>query len=113
MNKIDFKDHIPPKLTSIKGGKEGSIEIKRHTTVCRHWNLIIDIKSRSISCKNCGAIVDPFEHICQWAEEEHKTALNLIGLKHEEKQLETKVEELKAKEKRIKARIYTAKKKEG
>lgn len=107
MNKIES-----PKLIPINGGKEGRIkvDIKQNTAICRHWNVNIDEKNRSISCRKCGTIIDPFGYLLQWAEEERQTELNLICLKQDEKRLKKGIEELRAEEKRIKARIRNAKK---
>lgn len=73
---------------------------------CRHQAVEIDDNAREVDCQLCGASLDPIKVL-------YDIAINEIRLQYTEKEyieLKEKTADLKAEEKRIKARIRTARK---
>lgn len=88
-----------------------AIEAKR--SACRHQHSIIDRKVRTLRCKDCGADLDPFDRIAGIAEGNTRLYRQIVDrdrLERQLKNLRTDLEQLKAEEKRSKARAAAAKK---
>lgn len=64
INFSDFKDGIFTRLAIVP---------RKHASWrCRHCNFEIFPQTREVRCKDCGEIVDPFDVIMQYAEEERR-----------------------------------------
>lgn len=79
----------------------------RKDAPCFHHRVIVYDRDRKLECENCGADVDPFKFIADFARKQRW----LQHCKEELASLRTEVDELKREEKNIKARIRRAKKK--
>jgi hypothetical protein len=84
-----------------------SLVISHRTTFCPHRHVLVSEDDRTVECGACGAILDPFAVILMYAKEERSFAYAKGCLAKLSKQ----VQELKAEEKRIKARLDRAKSK--
>ncbi|HYE35479.1 hypothetical protein [Methylocaldum sp.] len=51
-NIIDFAEAKPRRMFRMVG-------LKRALS-CAHWQLVIDERSRTLACKDCGSIIEPF-----------------------------------------------------
>lgn len=76
---------------------------------CQHWQMEIDEGKRTLTCKTCGALLDPFDVHLQYARRERSWRY----WDGQRKEAEQRVEELKAEEKRIKARMANASRKDA
>jgi hypothetical protein len=88
-----------------------AIEAKR--SACRHQHSIIDRKSRTLRCKDCGADIDPFDRIAGIAEGNTRLYRQIVDrdrLERQIKNLRAEVDMIKGEEKRAKSRLAAAKK---
>lgn len=51
--------------------------------VTRHKNIVVDEKTRTITCTECGYVIDPFDYLLEWAREGDRRlqALNAIRVR--------------------------------
>lgn len=87
----------------------GSQMTVAHSGHCQHRQMVVDESKRTIECQSCGAVLDPFDVHMQYARRERSWRY----WDRERKQAEARVEELKAEEKRIKARMANASRKDA
>lgn len=64
MNLVALKPEFLADLELKKKKVEGR---KKCIRKCRH--IVIDPKSRTIECQDCGFTLDPFDYLLHWAEE--------------------------------------------
>lgn len=87
-------------------------EIKPSDTIyCRSGckNILVDGKMRTLTCRECGAIVDAFQWAVKMAMEESHLLQRIRQLKTEADTHEKRLDEMKAEEQRVKARVRAAK----
>ncbi|MGC6654173.1 hypothetical protein [Pantoea sp. EEL5] len=75
---------------------------------CQHANVLVDAHYRSLTCRHCGAVVDPFDWINERAKGESKVDWELKSLRQEIKDHRDGLEKLKREETNCRARIKTA-----
>lgn len=87
-----------------RDGPKKRIVRKNH---CDHWEIEIDETARTIICRKCKKVVDPFNMLVRYAQEENRAFLDLLNwqsevkrLKAEKVELSRDVRNLKAKKKR-------------
>jgi len=80
---------------------------RRRPGDCKHTRVIVDPVLRRVECRDCESVVDPIQVLVQYAEGERNFQYRQESIDR----LAKRVKELAAEEKRIKARIYRAKKK--
>lgn len=69
INFSDFKDGISTSLT---------IAPRKHSPWrCRHCDFEVFPQTREVLCKECGEVVDPFDVIMQYAENERRFVWNV------------------------------------
>lgn len=108
----DDADDKPDNVVTIHFGAGGETRIKdasfdkRH---CRHVRMLIDEENRSISCEVCEKPLDPFQICLDYARRER----NWRHYETEEHKTRKKISELEAEEKKLKARIRNAKRKDA
>lgn len=73
---------------------------------CRHRRLSIDQEHRLVECKECGAEVDPFDVLWDYAVNERQ----LYNVEKRRKELYEELNRLKREERNTKARLRRAKK---
>jgi len=108
MNEQDASGGIILKLES-----EHTLEIERKPKTPKAYcydhlrHVIVDSENRTIECKLCGNIVDPFAYIEKWAIEGERRMAGLDGIKAririanaEFKRLEQRVDNMRAQLKR-------------
>jgi len=76
---------------------------------CRHVRVLVDADLRRVECRECGEILDPIEVLLQFASKERQFSYRKDALEN----IQRRVQELSKEERRIKARISRAKKKES
>ena len=76
---------------------------------CRHKQVDVDPGERTVECSRCGAVIDPFDAILMIADEWEGLDAWARRRERERDEAFAKTKELKAEEKRLKARIRTAK----
>lgn len=76
---------------------------------CKHSHMLVDAAKRTLECKNCKAVLDPFEVHLQYAHRERTWR----GWDQERRAAEKRIEELKAEERKIKARTKAASRKDA
>jgi|GEM_PF-4401895 len=98
------------KLAEVVVGNFGSarLDIKpRMINECRHTRVRVDPKLRRVECRDCEEILDPVEVLLQYANKERQFRYRREALDD----IQHRVKDLAAEEKRIKARIRRAEKK--
>lgn len=75
---------------------------------CTHMKLHVDSHHRSLTCRRCGAVVDPFDWINSIADGETKVEWELKTLRMEIAAHREGLEKLKREEVNTRARIKTA-----
>lgn len=86
-------------------------QIKQHDGYCNECanSVLIDDHLRLLTCRKCGAILDPFNWASRMAREESYLMRRIFDLKRESQIHSETVEALKAEEQRVKARVRAAK----
>lgn len=69
---------------------------------CHHRCYVVNAKDRSVTCSNCGALVDAFDAMLHIAKEGHNQALNKQHVRNEIRELEQRHELIKQVVQRIK-----------
>lgn len=80
--------------------RESGTEIR-----CHHEAVWVNEKDRTIRCRRCDALVEPFNFILHLCETENRYAESVKYLRREEKQRRQNIEKLIQIEKNAKARI--------
>lgn len=76
---------------------------------CRHTGTVVDEVARTVGCATCGAPLDPIQLLLEYARHERHW-------RHWEAEVgrcQTKLEELKAEERKVKARTKSASRKDS
>lgn len=79
---------------------------------CYHHSVWVDEKERTLRCRRCGSLVEPFNYILYLCDTENRYVENVKYLRREEKQRRQNIEKLIQIEKNAKARIRRAGNKE-
>lgn len=71
---MDLTPAEPSNIIALNGSVESQFEITRKERAkeyqcTRHKRVVIDSEMRTVTCRDCGYIVDPFAYIEQWAKE--------------------------------------------
>ena len=91
----------------IEGVFDGPmIAVTNHAPMCRHSKLYVDAESRAVSCRGCSAHLDAFSVLLDFANKERHAR----HWDRERLDTQKRLHELKAEEKRVKARLRNAKK---
>ncbi len=72
---------------------------------CIHDSVLVDEKERTLRCRRCDALVDPFNYILHLCDTESRYIQNVKYLRQEESQRRQNIEKLIQIEKNAKARI--------
>lgn len=75
---------------------------------CRHDSVLVDEKERTLRCRRCDALVEPFNYILTLCETENRYVESVRYLRREEKQRRQNIEKLIQIEKNAKSRIRRA-----
>ncbi|MEI7375657.1 hypothetical protein [Dickeya chrysanthemi] len=75
---------------------------------CRHERVVVSEHERSVKCRLCGAVLDPFDYLLSLAKKETRLDWELTGLRCEIRSHREGLEKLKREEANCKARIRTA-----
>lgn len=62
---------------------------------CHHLPCTVDPHTRTVTCRDCGATVDPFDWMLAWAKKEEAELLAVKGLREERRKLDAEVRDLK------------------
>lgn len=91
--KLDLDDELAMKRDD--GGK----------LYCHHDAVLVDEKERTLRCRRCDALVEPFNYILHLCERENRYLQNVKHLRREETQRRQNIEKLIQIERNAKARI--------
>ncbi|WP_437609640.1 hypothetical protein [Erwinia sp. V71] len=72
---------------------------------CHHDAVLVDEKERTLRCRRCNALVEPFNYILHLCETENRYLQNVKHLRREETQRRQNIEKLIQIERNAKARI--------
>lgn len=75
---------------------------------CSHSAVWVNQKARTVKCRRCDALLDPFNYILTLCDQESKYVENVKHLRREEKQRRQNIEKLIQIERNAKARIRKA-----
>jgi hypothetical protein len=105
--KIDVPDEDPSVVLRPKFGTTLTVEDKPST--CSHQSVGVCAQDRTVACNSCGAPLDAINVLLQYAHAERRFSYRRGDLAA----LRKRVGELKDEEKRVKARLRRAQKKEA
>lgn len=105
-NVISFPlaDETPPRANI-------NFEAKETGTCSFHPGYTVNEKERTVKCRRCGALVDPFDALMLVAKKETRLADNVEALRLEERERRQRIDKLNTIERNAKARIKRAEKK--
>lgn len=84
------------------------------TGICvRHIGYSVNEQARTVKCRRCGALVDPFDALMLVANRETQLADNVEALRLEERERRQRIDKLNTIERNAKARIKRAEKKKN
>jgi hypothetical protein len=106
-DKIDVDAIIGPVLGIL--GEQGPIATNYSGPKCWNHAPMVDAVNRTVTCKKCGAGLDPIDVLAKIA---HANA-NADYQRNERRQLAEQVEQLKAEEKRVRARTKSHRNKDA
>ncbi len=72
---------------------------------CHHDSVLVDEKERTLRCRRCDALVEPFDYILHLCDTESRYIQNVKYLRQEESQRRQNIAKLVQIEKNAKARI--------
>ena len=72
-----------------------SIEKVKVEKWCPHYRVEVDEQTRTVNCKDCGCVIDPFNYILGWAMDQNRYTMEVEYKKTELKNLYTTISELK------------------
>jgi hypothetical protein len=75
---------------------------------CRHQSLTVDPKKRTVECKRCGAVVDPFDALLTVAADWDGYAMWVRAAKRDRELLLKEVDELKRQRRNLRAQVRRA-----
>ncbi|HDL7468071.1 TPA: hypothetical protein PXO03_004110 [Yersinia enterocolitica] len=75
---------------------------------CQHESVLVNEKERTLRCRSCDALVEPFNYILHLCEYENRYVESVKYLRREEKQRRQNIEKLIQIEKNAKSRIRKA-----
>jgi len=79
----------------------------KKTRYCLHRSVLVDDNARTVECSKCGANLDPFAVLLTYARDGDRLRWMYLEIQQANKT----IEELKAEERRVKARLRNARKK--
>ncbi|NKI74190.1 hypothetical protein Dpoa2040_001428 [Dickeya sp. CFBP 2040] len=75
---------------------------------CRHERVVVSEHERSVKCRLCSAVLDPFDYLLALAKKETRLDWELTGLRHEIRSHREGLEKLKREEANCKGRLRNA-----
>jgi hypothetical protein len=54
---------------------------------CPHHHVEVDEQLRTVTCSDCNSLIEPFEYILTWANQEHSLEMQVSYLKKELKKM--------------------------
>jgi hypothetical protein len=99
---------VPPGMPQ---SDESPAELSKYAgSACRHNRVWLDIDYRTVSCKRCGAVVDPYDHLLKLAAEWSNFAGWVRRAKYDRRELKAELEELKRQRRNLRAQVKRCKK---
>lgn len=92
-NIIEFDSLQPP------------VAVKERERNCSHPAILLDPGYRVVECEKCKEIIDPFDYLVEWANNDRNLNTMRKRIKAEIKRRSKILEELKRQERNLKARI--------
>jgi hypothetical protein len=83
----------------------------REQQYCSHPEVLVVELQRLLLCKQCGLWIDPFEYMWRWAMKDWAVQMRCKQFEDEMRAIIARIAELERKERNLKARIRTAKRK--
>ena len=103
-------DRSDGKLIVVAFGTETTVRDKPlEQRFCRHHQYLVDEAHRTVTCGQCGALIDAFEVLLEYANKERHWRQS----EAEERKVTKRISELEEQERRIKARTRSARRKDA
>jgi hypothetical protein len=71
-----------------------SIKRSGERKYCQHHHVEVDEQERTVRCTDCNSLIDAFEYILTWANQEHSLEMQVAYLKKELRTLNDQKAEL-------------------
>lgn len=97
----------PPNVVKASFGQETTTPDAMH--FCMHHNIIVSERRRTVTCRTCGDVIDPFDRLLEYAKEERRWQ---ESRKHE-RETRARIAALEEEERKIKARTKAASRKDA
>ncbi len=97
-------------MTVIDFKSQARLTPKRDYFACKHGSVYVVEHSRSIECKTCGKVFDPFDFLLKHAMKQQNAMFDVSSLVSEKEKLSLEVERLKKEKRNIQAQIRRLKK---
>ena len=88
------------------------VTVKAQKAFCSHPGILLDPDYRVVECQKCGAVIDPFDYLVEWANHDRNLNTMRRRIKREIKIKSKILEDLKRQEQNTKVRIKRLVKKE-
>ena len=72
-----------------------SIEKTKVEKWCPHYRVEVDEQTRTIHCRDCNCVIDPFNYVLGWAMDQNRYTMEVDYKKRELAKLYTEMNELK------------------
>lgn len=89
-------DQSPVEVRGLRGNR------------CQHLKLVLDLEARTVHCRTCNAVVDPFDYLASHGDRWSTIAGWVRRAKEERTRVEQEVRGLKAEKKRLQDAIRRA-----
>lgn len=104
----------PSNIIAINGVVAEQLEIERKAQDANypcagiHKNVLVDSEQRTLTCKDCGFVVDPFAYVESWAKEGDRRMTGLKNIEVRRKIAQSEHDDLMRKIKNLRQRLKRA-----
>ncbi len=99
-------------ISKAKRDSEPKLKPNEKFGRCRCRLFYVDNYSRTLECRECGKVSDPFDFLMKEATHQQNTVFDISHMKEEQKRLKTDIEELKRVKCNLQAQVKRMQKKE-
>lgn len=99
---------FPSKVSEIP---EQTLLVEPHFRYCQHKKIQLDQGERILRCKDCNGVLNAFDYLVDNAMHLRRAWIDHANVTNQLRDLQSRVDALKAEEKRLKGRVRTAREK--
>lgn len=99
---------FPSKVSEIP---EQTLLVEPRLKYCQHNKIQLDQDERILRCKDCNSVLNPFDYLVNNAMHLRRAWIDHANVTNQLRDLQSRIDALKAEEKRLKGRVRTAREK--